>query len=299
MSKLRHITVASDLSPQAGVAVRRALQLARQHSGSLLALSVVPPLQAAVENDWWSREGLTPEQLQAQVLSETEARLRQSIGDAHTGLDARVVVSRSAPHVEIVSTARSEGSDLVVVGAHGGHFLHRLLVGTTAERVVRHAERPVLVVKQSAGEAYRRVLVPVDFSPLSQAALGFAQRIAPEAEISVVHSYELWFESWIGLGYDLDERVLALRDALGNEARARLAEVVRGGGLDPAVTTQVVRYGYPGRIITRVADDLNADLIVMGTHGHTCLFRALIGSTAQKMVQESTIPVLVVRIPEN
>lgn len=297
MFKLRHITVATDLSPQAETAVTRALQLAQQHAASVLALSVVPPIDDAdVSVRWWDQQGIRPGQLQAKLQSETEARLQESISEreCQSGAVARVVRGHTAPFLEIVRAAQTESSDLIIIGAHGGHFLHRLLVGTTAERIVRYSDRPVLVVKQPPREHYRKILVPVDFSPLSESALPFARDIAPQAKISVLHSYELWFESWIGVGNDLDECVLALLDEMANEARGRLTETVLRTGLDPASTPQLVRYGYPGRIITRVAQDWHIDLIVMGTHGRSFLKQILLGSVAEHVLKECHCDVLLI-----
>lgn len=295
MASLDHITVATDLSPQAELAVARTLQLAEQHAASLLAVSVVPPIESDLDTHWGRAQEVTARELQARLRAETEQRLRGSIADAGgTDAVARVVESREPPFLEIVHAARAENAGLIVVGAHGGHFLHRLLVGTTAERVVRHADRPVLVVKQPPQGLYRKVLVPVDFSALSEAALAFATKLAPQADVSVVHSYELWFESWIGFGKDLDERVLALRDQIEREARNRLAEAVSRAGLEPKSTPQLVRYGYPGRIITHVAQDRGVDLIVMGTHGRSMLEQALLGSVAEHVLKECQCDVLLV-----
>lgn len=296
MSKLRHITVATDLSPRGETAVIRALQLAQQHTASVLALSVIPPIRTVSDDQWWNQQKISADELQARLESETETRLQHSLADADPGIaaDARVVVGRQRAYVEIVHAAQAEESDLVVIGAHGGHFLHRLLLGTTAERVVRHCDRPVLVVKQEPREAYRKILVPVDFSSLSDAALQFAGDIAPQARISVLHSYELWFESWVGLGYDLDEHVLALLEEMAHEARARLADAISRAGLDAAVTPQLVRHGYPGRIITHVAQEQSIDLIVMGTHGRSSLDQALLGSVAEHVLKECQCDVLLI-----
>ena len=296
MSKLRHITVATDLSPRGETAVIRALQLAQQHAASVLALSVIPPIGTDIDDQWWNQQEISAGELQARLQAETETRLQRSLANANAGVaaDARVVVGRERPSVEIVHAAQAEESDLVVVGAHGGHFLHRLLVGITAERVVRHCDRPVLVVKQEPREQYRTILVPVDFSSLSDTALQFAGDIAPQARISVLHSYELWFENWIGLGYDLDEHVLALLEEMANQARGRLSDVVSRAGLEPAATPQLVRHGYPGRIITHVAQERGIDLVVMGTHGRSSLAQALLGSVAEHVLKECQCDVLLI-----
>ena len=71
-----------------------------------------------------------------------------------------------------------------MLGARGAGFVRRIALGTTAERLLRTTRRPLLVVKQKAHERYRRVLVPVDFSPSSAQALALARRVAPDARRS-------------------------------------------------------------------------------------------------------------------
>lgn len=295
MSMLGHITVATDLSPQAEVAIERALRLARQHGSAILALSVVPPVTGGLELVWLRRQQVSPDEIEARLHAETEARLQRAIADA--GVDVPVTVQVREgwhPHFEIVRAAHDAHSDLLVTGAHGGHFLHRLLVGTTAERVVRRTDRPVLVVKQPVSGDYRTVLVPTDFSALSEAALQFAVQAVPQARLSLIHAYELWFENWIGLGHGVDEPALELLDELAAEARGRLAELVQRQGLDSGQIRQLVRYGYPGRMIARAAQDLSVDLIVMGTHGRSTFEQVMLGSVAEHVLRESRCDVLLV-----
>lgn len=295
MTKVHHITVATDLSPQAHAAIERGLQLAGQHDSKLLALSVVPPVVGSVDSQWWHRQSLSPEEISNRLRSDIQARLEHMLAEARPDLqvDARVVEGRH-PHLEIVRAAHAAHSDLIVTGAHGGHFLHRLLVGTTAERVVRRADRPVLVVKESSSENYRKILVPTDFSPLSEVALQAAMQIAPNSQVSVVHAYELWFENWIGLGHGVDEPTLALLEDLANDARAKLAAYVARAGLDATGTRQLARYGYAGRIVTRAAQDLGVDLVVLGTHGKSTLQQVTLGSVAEHVLRESHCDVLLV-----
>lgn len=297
MSKLGHITIATDLSPQSAVAVERGLSLARQHGSSVLALSVVPPVTPSLELEWLRRQQLSPEEVKAQLHTETKNRLQRAVADAGAGVDVPVTVQVREgrhPHIEIACAAHGVDSDLVVTGAHGGHFVHRLLVGTTAERVVRRADRPVLVVKQPVSGEYRTVLVPTDFSGLSEAALQFARQAVPQARFSLIHAYEFWFENWIGLGHGVDEPALELLEEIAAQARGWLAELMQRQGLDRGDTRQLVRYGYPGRIITSAAQELDVDLIVMGTHGRSTFEQVMLGSVAEHVLRECRCDVLLV-----
>jgi nucleotide-binding universal stress UspA family protein len=150
LSGLKKILVASDLSPRAEKALTRAVQVAREHEAALTALHVL-------------EDGAQDE---TQAAAASEAALRHACSLVSSGYDGpmtvRVVTGK--PFVEIIRRAREEAVDLIVVGAHGAHFIKDLFFGTTAEKVVRKGDRPVLVVKQAPQGPYRRVLVAVDFS---------------------------------------------------------------------------------------------------------------------------------------
>src|SRR4030066_2328266 len=79
--------------------------------------------------------------------------------------------------------------------SHGRGELKDWLLGTTAERVVRKGDRPVLVVKRPPEGPYRHVLVAVDFSDTSHRALALAAHLAPGAHLTLLHAYEFWYEA--------------------------------------------------------------------------------------------------------
>jgi len=92
--------------------------------------------------------------LEARMLDVSEGSLRHVVIEALIG----------DPFATIVGEAEARNADLIVLGEPGKQRLKDLFVGTTTERVIRHSERPVLVVKEASAEAYRRVLVAFDLS---------------------------------------------------------------------------------------------------------------------------------------
>ena len=88
------------------------------------------------------------------------------------------------PLAVILERAREQSADLIVLGEPGKQGLKEFVLGTTAERVVPHSDRPVLIVKQRASGAYRRVLVAIDFSEGASRALEAAYEAAPAAGLS-------------------------------------------------------------------------------------------------------------------
>lgn len=132
---------ATDGSPFSSAAAEAAVDLAAQYDATLHVVSVVE-LDVAFS-----------EAISEQMLKDLEKRGRQAVGEVAEQAGARGVsdvhtaVVRGAPHRAILDYADEHGADLVVVGTHGRKGLDRLLLGSVAERVLRTATVPVMVVR--------------------------------------------------------------------------------------------------------------------------------------------------------
>lgn len=291
MTTIKQLLVATDLSARADRALTRAVQLAKAHAAALTVMHVVEPVHPVpVDAVSWPPEAL-PAELEAQAMDTAQQEIRQRL--AELGLpEAGIVVHRGVPFLEIIHAARAENAEWVVLGAHGRAFFNELLLGTTAERVVRKGQLPALVVKNPAREAYRRVLVPTDFSATSKHALLAATRMAPAARFALLYVYDLSFElraAEIG-----SERLLALQQEYEPGLRTKLKEFAAAAGLDPGVVELEVRYGYPGQVISIAAREGRADLVAVGTSGLNDMRYVLLGSVAEHVLREAPSDVLTV-----
>jgi len=141
----------------------------------------------------------------------------------------------------------------------------------------------------------RRILVPVDFSDTSKKALQYAVPLAAafDAEVVLVHVMEP-FGLPPEMGY-LPPELAVSQQELEGSAREGL-EKLRAGEIGRRARTQVkVRVGVPWHEIISAANESNADLIILSTHGRTGLRHALLGSVAERVVRHAPCPVLVVR----
>jgi nucleotide-binding universal stress UspA family protein len=210
------------------------------------------------------------------------------------------------PYREIVTLARERAFDLIVTATHGNTGLRRVLLGSTAEWVVRHAPCPVLTVPalladRKSGKRWvmglNKILVPIDFSETSTKALPYAVALAQQfkAEVTLIHVTEL--PPALG-GYDYMPSP-ELESRMKQSAEELLARVEREAFPDEIYTNAIVRSGTPFHEITKAASRLEADLIILTTHGRTGLKHALLGSNAERIVRHSSCPVLVVRDKES
>lgn len=293
MADFRHLLVATDLSAHATAALDRGFLLARQAGARLtaihaLGLPALSPFQALM--------GAAAEQVAHTVTADARARLQALLEDPsrNAGHPAGLQLEADLPAPAITAFANANAVDLVLIGAQGRSFWQRMLLGSTASHLLRKSHWPVLVVKQPARESYRRVVVAMDFSPVSAAALALARQIAPEAKPVLAHVFELPFEGLLATAgvstVDINRYQVEVRD----HALLTLHEMAHQAGLEPGGYRLEVRHGHAARMLPELVAQAGADLVVMGKHGTHVTEELLLGSVTKRVLAESTSDVLVV-----
>lgn len=292
MTGLFRILAATDLSEPARHAVERGVRLASQSGASLTVMHVVS--RGAMDS-------------LRRLLGAESAPIEQHILDAARVALETLAAEPSAPGRAAVETCLATGvaaeeiagradelqASLLVVGARGEGFMRQALFGTTSERLVRRTRLPVLVVRRSPRQDYRRVLVAIDFSEASLAALRCAQLVAPVAEFVLLHAFELPFEGRLHLAGVTDQAVAQYRRRAQAEALARLREVAVAAGLAAGSVDLRVIHGQPTRVILEEEQARACDLVVVGKRGLGLVEELLLGSATKHVLAEGTVDVLV------
>lgn len=203
---------------------------------------------------------------------------------------------------EVAVQAGVLDADILVIGSHGRSGFERLLIGSTADRILRKVKVPVMVVPPHAADRpgpqalpFKRILCAVDFSEGSLRALEYALHLAEEgdAHLTLLHAVELPPELHETLPMDVDVR--SVRTAADQACRTRLERLVpEEARTYCTIETQVVE-GKAHREILAAAEAHRADVIVMGVQGRGAVDVALFGSNTQSVLRGATCPVLTVR----
>ena len=191
---------------------------------------------------------------------------------------------------EILAAAAS--SDLVVLGPRGVNPLRDFILGSTAERMARMIECPMLVVKQDPQIPYENVLVPVDFSEYSAPALRFASEVAPGAALHVFHALDCPLKGTLRSAGVSDAGIAAYCDELHREANASMAELT--AGLQERTVFGTVQAADARVAINERAAANNCTLIVMGKQGRSWLSEHILGSVTRVALERATCDVAVV-----
>jgi nucleotide-binding universal stress UspA family protein len=216
-------------------------------------------------------------------------------------------IGTGRPYEEICKLARELNVDLIVLASRGNKGLKRVLLGSTAERVVRFSPCPVLVVRQRKRKggvdlglviskrkfALRKILVPVDFSQCSMAGAMFAAFMAKTfgAKICLFHAVQP------PPPMVMDRVSANLSDgadiALAN-ARLEIEAFSKLDFLQEVKPSVEVRVGHPVDEISGETKQPEFDLVVLSTHGRSGFDRMLLGSVAEHVVRYADCPVMIV-----
>ncbi|AUV83154.1 universal stress protein [Salinigranum rubrum] len=284
------VLIPTDGSESAERAARYGQVLAEAYGASVYVLSVVDErdFDGVVGGDE-ADAGKTAAERTAQDAVERVAALFEG------NVTTRVTVG--IPSEEILAYVSEAAIDLVAMGTHGRTGVERFLIGSVAERVVRHAEIPVLTVRLSDTASpwppLERILVPTDGSDASFQALPHAFDLADRFD-ALVEGLSIVDERTKASVYTVEtalEEMVGGLEAMAETATERIE--ARAKAADAEVTTTVVD-GIPSRTICAHAEESGADLVVIASHGRTGLSHYLLGSVAERVVRNSTVPVLTV-----
>jgi nucleotide-binding universal stress UspA family protein len=287
VSPIRTVIAASDFSFSAHRAARRAGALAKAHGAALHLLHVIDssPVNTL---------------LRRSPALDVEPTLRLDAERALASLAADIVAAGGVVNDRLLREGRvmeeilaaAASSDLMVLGPRGVNPLRDFVLGSTAERMARMIECPMLVAKQDPQIPYENVLVPVDFSDYSAPALRFASEVAPGATLHVLHALDTSLTGRLrGAGVS-DEGIKAYSYELQREGNASMAELT--AGLQERTVFGSVQAGDARVLIKERAAATRCTLIVMGKQGRSWLSEHILGSVTRLVLERAPCDVAVV-----
>jgi nucleotide-binding universal stress UspA family protein len=315
------LLVAADLTEASDAAVRFAAAVAK-------ALSITLELVHVVDSTGTESLPDSTDPAVQVYLQELQKRLADRLESQASGLEAeRALVEtlgvRSERHLmngrvweAILTRAKEVDARFVVVGPHGKGPGERVLgalgewlLGSTADRVVRHAHCPVWVVPTpapggvaaaapppAAATPLQRPLVAVDLSPVSLRAFAVAAALARGAggELALVHILPHGYRGDSNSPC-ADDLTNAPSTIITNDAKARLHRVASElPGLTVHEDVRVAKHSIHDEL-QQAAKDAGATEVVLGSHSRSVLDHLVLGSTAERMVKRASIPTLIVR----
>jgi nucleotide-binding universal stress UspA family protein len=295
---LRTVLVATDLAPSSDKAVRYAAALARRYGSKFYLMNVVSSLGYTIAGP---QAAATAADLALREARQKDAELKAAGYFDHC--EHQVVVVTGEVWSEVQSVIEQEKIDLLVVGTHSRGGLAKVVLGSVAEQIFRHASCPVLTVGPHSprqedtivSDSTRPILFATDFSTESMAALPYAISYANRrnCQLVLMHVHppvpEVIGNRWYTAG-DVVEMGKKAKDI----AKQKLLALIAPNELKQKPVA-IVRTGVVEEAIVQTADELHALGIAIGLKPHGDVAAHLRWSTAYNIVCRATCPVLTVR----
>lgn len=289
MHPIRSLVAATDFSQRAVLASARAAMLAAEHGAGLQLVHVMEQEGLTALRDWLAPGNDLRATLADQAEIQLAASARQILDE--WGVGAETILREGQSLREL--NAASASADLLVLGDHGNHGLRDAAIGTTADRLLRTATRPLLVVRTAAITNYRRVLVLVDFSAASDAAVRAALQIAPQAAIRLLHAFDMPFEGKLRVAGVGAQQIDAWR-AQGKQRALEQFQLLLARTDAGTRTTISIEEGDVRLQFLRAVEEFRPDLMVIGKQGQGFMSDLLLGSVTRIALAEAPCDVLVV-----
>jgi len=276
------VLCATDLRPRSKRAVSRADAIARGLGAQLLLLHVVDAPESARAS---SHRG-------ARARFALDARARKL---ARAGNGAQISVRTGRPHQTIADVAVKWDADLIVLGPYRRRFGDSFR-GTTAERVIRIADRPVLVVNRDSAGPYEHVLLAADLSRMSIGVAHVTKELGllEGAQASVVHALQHTRSAMSNLAAARESEAGMYQPSLRELASNEIDTLLGKAGLNVARVSVFSQENSPFRAIEQVASRINADLIAVGTSRFPLFKRVFVGSVSNKVLRGINHDVLII-----
>jgi len=221
------------------------------------------------------------------------------------GVEANTKLVQGKAVENILSYAESDDVGLIAMSTHGRSGPARWVLGSTADRVLRSAERPVLLVRPSdegmgdtASTQLSRIVVPLDGSPTAETALPFVRELARALELEISLIQVIGIETSVRFGgTTLDTRLVPneVLQRMAVLASDYLASIARKLGRDGSPPQWEVLGGSPASRVIDFAREASSCLVAMATHGRSGFHRWVMGSVADRVVKHTCEPVLLIR----
>lgn len=280
-----NVLVGTEFSASAELAVERAARLPIARGSSISLVHVLPQRPSTRHSERFVDAA-------AQRLAAAQSQLR---GRQGAPTDVFTAVLSGNPADELCRRAHDERAELIVVGRGGG--ARKAPYGSIAAQVARIADCSVLVVNRPTERPYARPLVGLDRSDRAAGVLAYAARICAGAPLTIVHAHLSYGAELFPLSLDVNLSAGEIEEyerAAEREVRPQIESAVHAVLSDSAGEV-VLAEGDPRDAILDEAQRRAADVIIVGTTGHSRIARILLGSVADELLRIATCDVLLVR----
>lgn len=270
--------VATDMSARSDRAVRRAFRLARQNGAGVIVAHIV--------------DDAPPPDVAARHLEASREALDRFVGRLDLHDRAEIIVKFGDPTADIIELVRTRRPGLLIMGTHRPRPFLDALRETTAQRIVRMTNCPVLMVRDREDHDYEQVIAATDFSPAATAAIEQAAQLSPGARILPVHAFHVPYGGLMTASQGGTDEIAASFRLEAQEADARWRDTTT---LPESCGATSILSGSVMAALEQEIARIGATLVTAGAHGRVGAVRAILGSVATDLMRMPPCDVLIAR----
>lgn len=282
MCKFKRILVAFDGSDASKHAFEEALNFAKNEGIELMAVSVIPLYKGLVSS--LSIFGHVRENIKKTYIKALEEAKMLA---EENQMELKTFLEEGKPCEKVIEVAIKNNCDLIVTGRRGATSFEKILIGSTAAKIINDSPIDVLIIPRKTLLKIQKILAATDGSIPGNNAVKRAAKIAKAygATLDIASVIQLPPETIIGE----EELLNILKEEISNQLNPVVKEI-EALGLKPQV---FIEKGEPYAVIVNIIKNLGSTLLAIGADEETG--KKLIGSAAQKIIANSPVPILVIK----
>jgi len=293
---IRKVLWATDGSEESNYALKYAKLFAKTFDGEIIGLHVLKTVNKNILNIIGNRLDMKS------LIQQESSRWSNKFDATRNELKkeklrfSKAIVEAGLSHEKIIQVATREKADLIVMGKRGIGLKDKKHIGSNTLKVLQGSQIPVLAVRRGTTKSLpkiRKIMVPFDISEKFSSALDKAISLSNKlaAKLTVIYVEEL-----VSYPYEFPVSIInEIRDIHGKELQNKINEVCTHKEIKLKIKHKVVESITPYLGIIRFAEEDKSDLIVMNTHARKGLKKLVLGSVAEKIINEAPCSILALR----
>lgn len=292
LDPIKRILVGVDHSPASLAAFHEGRRLAEANKAELHVVNVLD--QRILDDLQWDYPFEN-----ADLVAGYERRLKYLISD-HGGVDGHDGLLVGHPFAELVRAAVKKNADLLILGSRGFSGIKAGRVGSVASKCIRKAPLPVMLVRKSHEQPFRKIVACIDFSETSKRAAHHALRLAHQEGAVLELIYVSAVRDFVMTSFgslepaapivSFDNLVAAFQTEM-----ADFAEEISRSDADVEVAWKVLEGRTVTATLCEYLTETQADLAVLGTRGRSLIKGLIIGTTAEGIIHDAPCSVLAIK----
>lgn len=285
------IICAIDFSNFTDTILSYSVALCKKYNAKLFLIHVIIDVRTLLEHN---ETALDLEALQKSNIRDAQDLLENTAKDLT--VENEIIIRQGTPADAISRFASEHKADMVITATHGKSGFKRFLLGSVTEKLMKTLHCPLLVLPMQGNDVgspagfemkLRKILVGCDFSPDSKLAVDYGLSLAQEFQA------ELYLSHVIKPSLYKDEREEF--NEFHSRLEGQLNRMVPESCLDWCAVKTILLEGEPYLELINYAKEQEIDIIVLGIRGHTLWEKLLVGSTTDRLIRHTPLPVLAVR----